>query len=85
MGELEDFVVCNIKQDPIKTTFNISQPYLITTMTQGFKEDAKSLMTLNSPATTHKDLLQPKISATLYFSGMYQKSFIYDRIRTNSQ
>ena len=31
------------------------------------------------------DLFQPKMSPTLSFSGMYQKSFIYRRNRTNSQ
>ena len=38
MGELEDFVVCTIKRDLTRMTLNISQPYLITNMTQGFNE-----------------------------------------------
>ena len=32
-----------------------------------------------------KDLFQPKMSPTLSFYGMYQKSFIYCRNRNNSQ
>ena len=41
MSELEDFVGCMIKRDLTKTTINISQPDLITKMTQGFNEDVK--------------------------------------------
>ena len=31
------------------------------------------------------DRVQPRMSPTLSFSGMYQKSFIYRRNRNNSQ
>ena len=57
MSELEDFVGCMIKRDLTKTTINISQPDLITNMTQGFNEDVKSLMNLNTPNTTHKGIV----------------------------
>ena len=33
----------------------------------------------------YPDLFQPKMSPTLSFSGMYRKSFIYRRNRTNYQ
>ena len=36
------------------------------------------------PASTN-DLFQPKMSPSLSFSGMYRKSFIHRRNRTNSQ
>ena len=53
MGELEYFIECMLKRDPTNTTLNISQPYIITNMTQIFKEDVKSLMTFNTPNTPH--------------------------------
>ena len=36
MGELDDFIGYKIKRDLTKMTLNISQPYLIIKMTQGF-------------------------------------------------
>ena len=36
-------------------------------------------------AVVLNDLFQPKMSPTLSFSGVYRKSFIYRRNRTNSQ
>ena len=39
-------------------TLNISQPDLINKMTQGFKEDVKSLMNFNTPATPHKGVVR---------------------------
>ena len=39
---------------------------------------------LLSKYPTGYDLVQPKMSLTLSFSGMYQKSFIYCRNKTNS-
>ena len=50
MGGLEDFIGCMIKLYITKMNLNISQPHLITNITQGFNEDVKSLMNLNSPA-----------------------------------
>ena len=40
---------------------------------------------LGSVTSVPLDLFQPKMSPTLSFSSMYQKSFIYRRNRTNSQ
>ena len=51
MGELEDFIGCTVNSNITKMTLKISQPHLITKMTQGFNEDMKSLMTFNTPAT----------------------------------
>ena len=51
MGELEEFLEFTIKRDLTKTAIKISQPDLTTNMTQGFHEDVKSLMDLNTPAT----------------------------------
>ena len=57
MGNLEDFVGCNINRDLTKATLNIYQPDLITNMTQVFNKYVKSLMNLNTPATTHKGIV----------------------------
>ena len=57
MGELEDFIGCTIKRDLAKMTLKISQPDLINKMTPGFNEDAKSLITFNTPATPHKGIV----------------------------
>ena len=58
MGELEEFIGCKIKRDLTKTTLNISQPYLINNMIQGFNEAVKLLMTFNTPAITHKGVVR---------------------------
>ena len=54
MGGIEEFLVCMIKRDLTKMTLNIYQLDLISNMTQGFNEYMKSLMTFNTPATSHK-------------------------------
>ena len=36
MGEIEDLVGCTIKRDLANMTLNISQPYIIHKMNQGF-------------------------------------------------
>ena len=46
--ELEDFIGCTIEFDLTKMTLKISQPDLITMMTQGFNKDLKSLITFNT-------------------------------------
>ena len=48
MGELDEFIGCEIKGDLTKMTLKISQPDLITMMTQGFNKDLKSLITFNT-------------------------------------
>ena len=53
MGELEDFLVCMIKRDLTKTTLKISQPDLITKMTQGFNEDVKTGSSPRRPLFLH--------------------------------
>ena len=58
MGELEDFIGCTIKRDLTKMTLNISQPDIINKTTQGFNEDMQSLMTFNTPATSHKGVVR---------------------------
>ena len=58
MGELEDFIGCSIKRDLTKMTLNISQPDIINKTTQGFNEDMQSLMTFNTPATSHKGVVR---------------------------
>ena len=42
MCELEDFVGCEIKRNITKKTLKISQPYIITNMTQALNEDVNS-------------------------------------------
>ena len=64
MGELEDFVGCMIKRELTKTTLNISQPYLITNMTQGFNKDMKSLIYFNTASTPHKGIVPNKETYT---------------------
>ena len=54
----ECFIGCMIKSDLTKMTLNISQPDIITNMTQGFKKDVKSMMTFNTAATPHKGILR---------------------------
>ena len=58
MGELEDSIGCTIKRDLTNMTLNIYQKYLITKMVQGFKEDMKHLMTLNTPSTPHNVIVR---------------------------
>ena len=43
-----------IKSDLTKMNINIYQPYLNTEMAQGFINDVKLLMTLNTLATPHR-------------------------------
>ena len=57
MGKLEYFLGYTIKCDLPKMTLNISQPDLITKMTQVFNEYFKSIMTFSTPATPHKGSL----------------------------
>ena len=57
MGELEDFLGCMIKCDLTNTTPKISQPHIITMTTQGFNNDAQSLMIFNTPDTPHKRIV----------------------------
>ena len=54
MGEIEDLVIFTIKRDLTKMTLKISQPHLMTNMTQGLNKDMKSIMIFNTPATPHK-------------------------------
>ena len=58
MGELEDFVGCTINRDLTRMTLKISQPDLITKITQGFNEDLKSLMNFNNPDKLNKGILR---------------------------
>ena len=58
MVKLEDFIGCTIEKDLTNTTLNISQPDLINKMTQGFNVEAKSLMSLNTPAIPHKGVVR---------------------------
>ena len=57
MGELEKLIGCTIKRDLTNMTLNISQPYIIYKMNQGFNGYLKSLMTLNTPATPHMEIV----------------------------
>ena len=57
MGELENFVVCTINSDLTKMTLKTYQPDLINKMNQGFNEDLKSIVTCNTPATLHQDVV----------------------------
>ena len=57
MGELEDFVGCKINCDLTKITLKIYQQDIITKTIQGFKEERKSLMTFNTPATPHDGIV----------------------------
>ena len=41
-------------------------------------------LAVHTNMNSHTDLVQPKMSPTLSFYAMYQKSFIYRRNRTNS-
>ena len=49
--------------------------------------DVDKIYTYNGICNTSNlcDGVQPKMSPTISFSGMYRKSFIYRRNRTNSQ
>ena len=58
MGEIEYFIGCTIKHDLSKINLKISQPDLINKITQGFKEDMKSLMTFNTPSTPNKGIVR---------------------------
>ena len=57
MGELEDFIGCAIKRDLTNMTLNISQLDIINKMNQWFNGYLKSLMTLNTPATPHMEIV----------------------------
>ena len=57
MGELEYFIECTIKCNPDKMTLNISQPHLISKITQVFNINVKSFMTLNVSDTSHKGVV----------------------------
>ena len=57
MGQLKEFLGFTIQRDLTKITLNISQPDIITNMTQEFNEDMKSLITFNTPDTPHKGVL----------------------------
>ena len=70
MDELEDFVGCTIKCDLSKMAFNISQIYIINKMTQLFKEDLKSLMTFNAPATPHNGIVRDQETDIKSFYGL---------------
>ena len=58
MGETEEFIGYTINCDLTKTTLNISQPDLINKTTQGFNEDAKLIMDLNTPTKKHKGIVR---------------------------
>ena len=58
MGELEDFVGCTVNCDLTKIILKISQPDLITNLTQGFNKDMKSLITFNTPDIPHKGIFR---------------------------
>ena len=81
MDELEDFVVSMIKHNLTNMTLKISQLHLITKMTQGFNQDVKYLITLNTEATPHKRIVpnqetDTKISHNIqkrYMSGIGSK------------
>ena len=64
MGELEDFLGCMIKRDLTETTLNIFRPDLINKITQVFNEDAKPIMTFNTPATPHMGIVCNKETDT---------------------
>ena len=53
MGELKDFIKCTINHELTKTTLKISQPDLITKMTQGFNEDVKTGSSPRRPLFLH--------------------------------
>ena len=54
MGGLEDFSIFQINCLLTNMTLKISQPDLITKMTQEFNEGVKSLITFNTIDTPHK-------------------------------
>ena len=56
MGDLEDFIGCTIKCDLTNMILNIYQPNMINKTNQVFK-DVKSIMTFNTPATSHKGIV----------------------------
>ena len=52
-GPPENFVGYTIKHELTKTNLKISQPHLISKMTQGCNKYVKSLMIFNTVATMH--------------------------------
>ena len=57
MDYLDEFVGCTINRELTKIILQISQPYLITKMTQIFNEDMKSLINFNAPDIPYKEIL----------------------------
>ena len=86
---LEDFLLYTIKLDLTNMTLKISQPHLITTMTQLFNKYVKSLMNFNTPATPHKVIVRDqetdiKISKNLqkiYRSGVGSLLYLINHSR----
>ena len=66
MDELEDFSGCTIKCGCTKMTLEISQPYLVNNMNQGFNKDIKSLMTFNTSSTPHKVIVHKQENTRKY-------------------
>ena len=54
MVELEEFIVYTVKCDLTKMTLKISQTHIITIITQGFNDDLKLHMNLNTPDKMRK-------------------------------
>ena len=57
IGELEEFIGCTLNHDLTNTTLNISQPHIITNMSQGYNEGIKSIINFNTKDKTHKGIV----------------------------
>ena len=64
MGSLEDLAGCTINRDLDRMTLNISWYHLITKMNQGFNNDMKSLITLNTPVTPYEGIIRKQETGT---------------------
>ena len=53
-GPIEYFIGCTMKHDLAKTTLKIYQTHIITRITQGFNDDLKLCMNLNTPDKMRK-------------------------------
>ena len=61
---MEKILGYKIKRDLNNITLNISQSHLISKLTQGFNDEVKSLMTLNTPMQHTSGLYKKKETGT---------------------
>ena len=62
-----------IKRDLTKMTLNISQPYLITKMTQEPNKDMKSIMTFNTLTAPYKGIVSHQETNTKASYGLQNR------------